>query len=80
MAWVSASSPVEAVSAGGRPSVNSGSRMATRASSRLQLTPFLVCASGSTNTAAGEISLLVPAVVGMAITGRPACGTRSVPQ
>ena len=67
MQWVSASAPVAAVSLGGRPTVSSGSRMASLASSagwkKTALWP------STTMTELRPTSLPVPAVVGTVTQG-----------
>ena len=71
MAWVRASSPDAAVTAGGSPRVRSGSTMATAASRRWLTIPALSRRSVSSKMALGVTSLPVPAVVGMRIVRRP---------
>ena len=69
MSWVSASRPVEAVIADGRPCVSSGSTRAIRGNidglRRLTLTAW----AGEAITALRVTSAPVPAVVGMATQG-----------
>ena len=74
----SASSPVAAVSAGGRPSVSSGSQIA-RFGIRCGLMNPSFRPSASVSSAARPTSAPVPAVVGIAITGATAAVIRSIP-
>ena len=71
MAWHNASLPLEAVTAGGRLSVNSGSTRVTRANQSSVRMLALNCREGSLSTAFLVTSAPLPAVVGMVIRGRP---------
>src|SRR6266540_4180451 len=64
MQWVRASSPVAAVSRGGRPAVRAGSRMTSRASSSGWNSTALRRVESSVTTELRPTSLPVPAVVG----------------
>ena len=75
MAWVSASIPVQAVMRAGRPRVSSASSSATAGRRRLSDSPTFMWSALSVTIATGDTSLPVPAVVGMATTGRVAPGT-----
>jgi hypothetical protein len=68
MACTMASTPVIAVTRGGRPRVRSASSTATSGSSVAELTPALVV-SPVVITATGVTSEPVPAVVGTRISG-----------
>jgi hypothetical protein len=77
--WVSASSPLAAVTAGGQPTVSSGSTRATAGSIGRPRMLTLIRCSGTASTAFAVTSEPVPAVVGTAtqgavgpVTGRPA--------
>ncbi|MEZ4505263.1 MAG: hypothetical protein R2848_05170 [Thermomicrobiales bacterium] len=70
MAWVSASIPVEAVSRGGKPSVSPGSTMAILGAIAQSRRETLICRVVSLTTELRVTSLPVPAVVGMAMSGR----------
>ena len=78
MQWLSASSPVAAVSPFGRPSVSSGSQMA-RFGMRYGETTATFRRSSSVRSAARPTSAPVPAVVGIAITGATAAVMRASP-
>ena len=78
-ACVSASSPVEAVSEGGRVRVVSGSRTAYRGMSGNELIGYLCLVLLSTMTAASVVSLPVPAVVGTATRRGILFSTLSMP-
>ena len=78
MQWLSASSPVAAVSPGGRPSVSSGSQMARLGMRCGEMMPSLR-PSSSVSSAARPTSAPVPAVVGTAITGATCGVIRSSP-
>ena len=69
ISWVSASSPVLAVNAGGKSSVSSGSTTARRASIPGLLRLTLTRCSGEAKTALRVTSEPVPAVVGTAMNG-----------
>ena len=72
----SASTPLEASTAGGRPASRSGSTIAARASiSGLRRLAFTPC-SGDASTAFFVTSEPVPAVVGMAMNGSERCAQR----
>ena len=74
MAWTSASTPVAAVSSGGRPTVSVGSRSARSAlSSSPQAQTFSPLALVNTETRV--VSDPVPAVVGRQILARPCLGS-----
>jgi hypothetical protein len=66
MQWVSASIPVAAVTAGGRPTVSAGSAKTARARSLGEKMIFLMWVVSSDTTEERPTSLPVPAVVGMA--------------
>ena len=68
MQWAMASMPVAAVNIGGRPSVSSGSQMATLGT-RCQLWKPSLRPSSTITIAPRATSLPVPAVVGTAISG-----------
>ena len=74
-AWLRASMPVEAVTAGGMDTGHSGSTTATRGRSALPPMGAFTPRSGSERTATGVTSLPVPAVVGMATSGSAASPT-----
>src|SRR5690606_21780583 len=74
-----ASAPALAVSAGGQPSVSSGSHTAVCGTRCGLEMPTLLTRSGSVSTATGVTSEPVPAVVGSATTGSTGPGTRSSP-
>ena len=78
MQWAIASIPVAAVSIGGRPTVRSGSQIATFGSSHGDRKPSLR-PSFSTITEPRPTSLPVPAVVGIAISGATADVMRGPP-
>ena len=67
--WVSASRPLDAVTAGGQPSVSAGSTSATRGSIRGLRRLALSRCSGTASTAFAVTSAPVPAVVGTATYG-----------
>ena len=69
-----ASAPALAVSAGGQPSVSSGSQMAVCGMRCGLEMPTLLTRSGSVSTATGVTSDPVPAVVGRATTGMHGTG------
>ena len=69
MACTIASMPVAAVTCAGRPSVNSGSRIAQSGSKRGDTTPFFSVV-GVVTMAIGVTSEPVPAVVGTSKSGR----------
>ena len=73
IACVSASMPVAAVMAGGRPVISAGSSAATLGTSRVSTITILLLRSGSAITAATVTSEPVPAVVGTAYTGAGLC-------
>ena len=68
-AWVSASIPVAAVMAGGKPAISSGSSAAIFGTRRVSTITSLLRRCGSAITAATVTSEPVPAVVGTAYTG-----------
>ena len=68
MAWTMASIPVAAVTAAGRPTVSSASRIAQSGSSCGETTPFFSAAPVVT-MAIGVTSEPVPAVVGASTSG-----------
>gem|GEM_PF-4769671 len=79
IAWVSASSPVCAVTLGGSVLVSSGSTIASvGAKYRLTKGTFW-WRSGTVTIAMNVTSLPVPAVVGMATSGPQGPGTASLP-
>ena len=65
-----ASIPVAAVTPGGAVTVKSGSAMTSVATSLLSMTTYLITFSVSIKALTFVISLDVPAVVGIAISGR----------
>lgn len=79
MAWVKASTPVAAVSAGGIPYVSRGSRMAISGTRYMEMTSSFSWAASSVMIVVPETSLPEPAVVGMAMIGTPGCGTLPTP-
>ena len=74
MAWHSASIPVEAVIAGGRPRVIFGSRMTQSGISFGLTMPTLSSSSGTRTMLFGVVSEPVPAVVGIISVGSPRRG------
>ena len=72
--------PVIAVTLGGMPTVICGSSSATRANMCSLTMPFLTLFLVSERTQMEVISLPVPAVVGMRISGTPGFGTSSMPK
>ena len=80
MACMSASSPTAAVTAGGQPTVSSGSReIASRGRRCWCEMPVFTRCSGTSRTATAVTSEPVPAVVGSATTGRSGPGTARPP-
>ena len=74
-AWLSTSSPVHAATSGGRLRVLSES-MIPRAGRSIRLAiPVLACISTRSKIAVPVVSLPVPAVVGIAISGLSGPGT-----
>ena len=80
MAWVSASTPVAAVSAGGMPKVSSGSRMAASGMRYGEITSSFSWAAVSVMIVVPDTSLPDPAVVGIARIGTPGFRTRPTPR
>src|SRR6266571_509961 len=77
--WVRASRPLDAVAAGGQPTVSSGSTSATAGSiTGLRMLTLTPC-SGTANTEFVVASEPVPAVVGTATHGTPGRGSRAGP-
>ena len=77
--WVSASRPLDAVAAGGQPTVSNGSTIATAGSmTGLRMLTFTRCA-GTANTEFIVVSEPVPAVVGTATHGTPGRRSRAGP-
>ena len=78
MQWLSASSPVAAVSIGGSPSVSCGSQIARFGIRCGEMMPSLR-PSSSVSSAARPTSAPVPAVVGMAMIGATFAVIRASP-